>query len=79
MSDTFSKSMRMPPNDVLIQGEAVESAKLIVREAAAVLEGVAQEFDKKAGENPMFATSAAMTRDHIRKLAWVHGLLEGKT
>lgn len=61
---------------VVIPENCAESARLIIEEAAAVLKGHAKRMHEMAGADDWKSKTAAMiTMDHVKKLAWVHGLL----
>ena len=58
------------PADIVIPGNCIASARLIVSECGAVMEGCAKMIER-AGDWRAPVT-ASMLRDHIRKLEWVH-------
>ena len=67
---------KAPIVDVVIPGNSVESARLIIEEAAAVLKGHAERMHAMAAPDDWQSKTAAMlTMDHVKKLAWVHKLI----
>ncbi len=63
-------------NGVTIPENFVESVRLVIEESAAVLKGHAERMHKMAAADDWKSKTAAMlTMDHVKKLAWVHGLL----
>jgi hypothetical protein len=61
---------------VVIPENSVAAARLIIEEAAAVLKGHAERMHSMAAPDDWKSKTAAMlTMDHVKKLAWVHGLL----
>lgn len=66
-------------SDVIVPGDSVASAQLILREAALILKGYAEHLQKTTDPQDWKAqTTAAMTMDQVKKLAWVNDLLGGK-
>lgn len=64
---------------VCIHETAIESVRLIIREAAAVLKGHAERMHEMAdAEDWKSKTAAMLTMDHVKKLAWVHDLISPK-
>lgn len=65
--------------DVVIPGCSVAAARLIIEESAAVLKGHAERMYQMAAPDDWKSKTAAMlTMDQVKKLGWVHGLLEIK-
>jgi hypothetical protein len=61
---------------VVIPENSVAAVRLIIEEAAAVLKGHAERMHEMAAPDDWKSKTAAMlTMDHVKKLAWVHGLL----
>lgn len=64
------------PDGVLVPENSIASMRLIIEEAAAVLKGHAERMHEMAAPDDWKSkTAAAMTMDHVKKLAWVHSML----
>lgn len=74
--ERVAKQIEREMNGVTITEKFVESVRLIIEEAAAVLKGHAERMHEMAAADDWKSKTAAMlTMDHVKKLAWVHGLL----
>jgi len=74
--ERVAKQIEREMKGVTIPENSVESVRLIIEEAAAVLKGHAERMHEMAAADDWKSKTAAMlTMDHVKKLARVHGLL----
>lgn len=62
---------------IVIPANSVDACALIIEEAAGVLKGHAERMMSMAAPDDYKSRiAAALTMDHVKKLAWVHSLIK---